>query len=128
MLRCSSLNHWRSRQSEAQSHSDCFSVCAHGCDHTNNEFRSTDYEGLLRKTSLRADAWIGIAKGQGLRANRWVRSQEQYSLELRAFAIADSSLHMHSVHAAELAPQIVALICSSSTGLVLWVPGFKRHY
>ena len=61
-------NHWRTREKEAQlflNYSDCFSICAHGCDHTNHEFRATDYDELLSKNFVaRRDEWSGMATGR----------------------------------------------------------------
>jgi hypothetical protein len=130
-------NHWRTRTKSAQmflSYSDCFSPCAHGCDHTNHEFRSADYEGLLRMTFAARQRMERHRERTGLTSEPlMVCPQEQYSLEaMRAFA--DSR-------------QFVALICTACMprnlpapqirGADLLLPAqdsfygfpvFKRHY
>jgi hypothetical protein len=130
-------NHWRTRTKSAQMflrYSDCFSVCAHGCDHTNNEFRSTDYEGLLRRSFIASRRMDWHREKTGLGSEPlMVCPQEQYSLEaMRAFA--DSR-------------QFLGLVCTACmprnltspeiTGADLLLPAqdsfygfpvFKRHY
>jgi hypothetical protein len=130
-------NHWRSRAKEVQmflKYSDCFSVCAHGCDHTKNEFRSTDYEELVGRNFLARQRMERHRERTGLESDPlMVCPQEQYSLEaMRAFA--DSR-------------RFVALVCTACmprnlnspqiTGADLLLPAqdsfygfpvFKRHY
>jgi hypothetical protein len=130
-------NYWRSRAKDAQifrEYSDCFNLCAHGCDHTNNEFRSTDYEGLLRRNFLARRRMDRHRERTGLASEAlMVCPQEQYSLEaMRAFA--DSR-------------QFIGLICTACMprdlptpqirGADLLLPAqdsfygfpvFKRHY
>jgi hypothetical protein len=130
-------NHWRSKANDARIFLECpeyFSVCAHGCDHTNNELKSADYGELLGKSFVarsrmdRHSERIGI-----MTAPLMVCPQEQYSLEaMRAFS--DSR-------------QFLGLICTACmprnlatpqlTGADLLLPAqdsffgfpvFKRHY
>lgn len=130
-------NYWRTHASDAKmflNYSDCFSVCAHGCDHTNREFRSSDYESLLNKNFTARRRMERLRQRTGL-ANEplMVCPQEQYSLEaMRAFA--DSR-------------QFIGLICTACMprnltspqlrGADLLLPAqdsffgfpvFKRHY
>ncbi len=130
-------NYWRSRAKKAQmfiSYSDCFGICAHGCDHTNNEFRSADYDELLQKNFVARQRMERHARRTGLDSEPFmVCPQEQYSLTaLRAFS--DSR-------------QFVALMCTAciprnlrtpqirAADLLLpaqdsfyGFPIFKRHY
>ena len=130
-------NHWRSRAKDAgifQQYTDCFSVCAHGCDHTSQEFRSSDYQGLLRKNFIARRRMDQHRERTGLASEPlMVCPQEQYSHEaMRAFS--DSR-------------QFLALICTACmprdlarpqiTGADLLFPAqdsffgfpvFKRHY
>ena len=130
-------NYWRSRVSDAKTflrYSDCFSVCAHGCDHTNREFRSTDYESLSNKNFVARQRMERLRQKTGIASEPlMVCPQEQYSLEaMRAFA--DSR-------------QFLGLICTACmprnlpfpqiTGADLLLPAqdsffgfpvFKRHY
>jgi hypothetical protein len=84
-------NVWRSRRSSVRAflhHSDCFSVCAHGCDHTANEFGSADYGMLLRKNFVARARMDRLRHETGI---EWhplmVCPQEKYSREaMRAFA------------------------------------------
>jgi hypothetical protein len=84
-------NVWRSRRSSVKTflhHSDCFSVCAHGCDHTDNEFGSADYGMLLRKNFVARARMDRLRHDTGI---DWdplmVCPQEKYSREaMRAFA------------------------------------------
>ena len=130
-------NHWRSRMKNVnmfRGHADCFSICAHGCDHTRSEFRSADYEGLLRRNFVAKQRMERHRQRTGLGSEPlMVCPQEQYSLEaMRAFS--DSR-------------QFLALICTACmprdlarpqiTGADLLLPAqdsffgfpvFKRHY
>lgn len=130
-------NHWRTRTKNAQmflKYSDCFSPCAHGCDHTHHEFKSADYEGLLRLIFAARQRMERHGERTGLTSEPlMVCPQEQYSLEaMRAFA--DSR-------------QFVGLICTACMprnlpapkirGADLLLPAqdsfygfpvFKRHY
>jgi hypothetical protein len=130
-------NHWRSRAKEAQmflTYSDCFSVCAHGCDHTNNEFRSSDYEELLRRNFIASRRMDRHRERTGLASEPlMVCPQEQYSLEaMRAFA--DSRQFVGVVCTACMprnlpAPQIRgADLLFPAQDSFYGFPVFKRHY
>jgi hypothetical protein len=130
-------NHWRSRASEVRlflNYSDCFSVCTHGCDHTSNEFRSSNYEELLNKNFIASQRMARHRERTQLVSEPlMVCPQEKYSREaMRAFA--DSR-------------QFLALVCTACmprnltspqiTGADLLLPAqdsfygfpvFKRHY
>lgn len=130
-------NHWRSRPSKVnwfRDKLDCFAICAHGCDHTNNEFRSADYDELLQKNFVARQRMDCHARRTGLDSEPFmVCPQEQYSLAaLRAFS--DSR-------------QFVALMCTACVPRNLSTPQiraadlllpaqdsfygfpiFKRHY
>jgi hypothetical protein len=130
-------NYWRSRPKQMQiflNYSDCFAICAHGCDHTNNEFKSSDYERLLRKNFIASQRMEQHAKRTGL---GWeplmVCPQEQYSLEaMRAFA--DSRQFMGLVCTACVprdltSPQITgADLLLPAQDSFFGFPVFKRHY
>jgi hypothetical protein len=130
-------NHWRSRAKEVQmflNYSDCFSVCAHGCDHTNHEFRSTDYEELLRRNFIASRRMDRHRERTGLASEPlMVCPQEQYSLEaMRAFA--DSRQFIGLVCTACM-PRNLASPQLRGADLLLpaqdsffGFPVFKRHY
>ena len=51
-------NYRRTRKQDVRGfldHSESFGICAHGCDHTRNEFRVGDYHDLLRRSQLAAE-------------------------------------------------------------------------
>ena len=84
-------NHWRSRKKNVKlfrDHDDCFSICAHGCDHTDNEFGSSKYQMLLRKTFVARERMERHHSRTGLSCvPLMVCPQERYSLEtMRALA------------------------------------------
>jgi hypothetical protein len=130
-------NHWRSRVKNVnmfREHADCFSICAHGCDHTRSEFRSADYEGLLQRNVVARERMERHRQRTGLGSDPlMVCPQEQYSLEaMRAFS--DSR-------------QFLALVCTACMPRNFSAPGvfgadlllpaqdsffgfpvFKRHY
>ena len=130
-------NHWRSSPAKARmflDHADCFSVCAHGCDHTNKEFGSADYEDLLGR-NFRASQRMGWHRDRtGLAGEPlMVCPQEQYSLEaMRAFA--DSRQFAGLVCTACMprnlsAPQICgADLLLPAQDSFFGFPVFKRHY
>jgi hypothetical protein len=130
-------NHWRSRFKEVQMfrrHSDCFSICAHGCDHTANEFRSTDYDALLRRNFVARERMERHRERTGL-ANEplMVCPQEQYSFEaMRAFA--DSRQFMGLICTACMPRNLSSpRICGADLLLpaqdsFYGFPVFKRHY
>jgi hypothetical protein len=130
-------NHWRSRADKARmflDHLDCFSVCIHGCDHTNKEYGSDDYEDLLGRNFVARRRMEQNRERTGLVCEPlMVCPQEQYSLEAMR-ALADSR-------------QFTGLICTACMPRNLTAPGicgadlllpaqdsyfgfpvFKRHY
>jgi hypothetical protein len=130
-------NHWRSRVKELKlfrDHSDCFSVCLHGCDHTNNEYGFTDYDVLLRKN------FVARARMErhDHRTALWseplmVCPQERYSLEAM-HAFSDSRQFLGLVCTACM-PRNLASPQISAADLLLpaqdsffGFPVFKRHY
>ena len=130
-------NHWRSRQKNVKmflEHSDCFSICAHGCDHTSNEFKSADYEALLHKNFIARQRM----ERHGERTGLWsepllVCPQEQYSLQaIRAFS--DSRQFIGLVCTACMPRNLASPeICGADLLLpaqdsFFGFPVFKRHY
>ena len=130
-------NHWRSRAREIPlflDYSDCFSVCAHGCDHIENEYGSTDYELLLSKNFVVSERMTRHSRRTGLQSEAlMVCPQEKYSMEAMG-AFSDSR-------------QFLGLICTACmprnlaspqlSGADLLLPAqdsffgfsvFKRHY
>ncbi len=130
-------NLWRSRAKNVRmflEHSDCFSICAHGCDHTKREFRSNDYEALLSKNFVARQRMDHHRDRTGLGIEPlMVCPQEQYSLEaMRAFA--DSRQFLGLVCTA-CVPRDLAIpqICGADLLLpaqdsFYGFPVFKRHY
>ena len=130
-------NHWRSRIKDVKmfrEYADCFSICAHGCDHTKNEFRSADYEGLLRKNFVAWQRMKRHRKRTGLGSEPlMVCPQEQYSIEgMRAFS--DSRQFLGLVNTGCM-PRNLATpqICGADLLLpaqdsFFGFPVFKRHY
>jgi hypothetical protein len=130
-------NHWRSRREEAQMflrYSDCFSVCTHGCDHTKNEFKSTDYEGLLNRNFIARQRMERHQERTGLASEPlMVCPQEQYSLEAMC-AFADSRQFVSLICTACMprnlaAPQVRgADLLLPAQDSFYGFPVFKRHY
>lgn len=130
-------NHWRSRAKDVKmfiEHSDCFSVCVHGCDHTNKEFKSANYEALLSKNFVARHRMERHRERTGLGIEPlMVCPQEQYSLEaIRAFS--DSRQFLGLVCTACM-PRNLAAPQLSGADLLLpaqdsffGFPVFKRHY
>ncbi|HUA38732.1 MAG TPA: hypothetical protein VMA35_10110 [Candidatus Sulfopaludibacter sp.] len=130
-------NHWRSRPNQVRlfrDYTSSFSVCAHGCDHTNNEFKSADYEELLRKNFVASQRMEDHAKRIGLDYEPlMVCPQEQYSLEaMRAFA--DSRRFMGLMCTACMPRGLISPQISGADLLLpaqdsfFGFPVFKRHY
>ena len=130
-------NHWRSRAKEVQlfiDHADCFSICAHGCDHTKNEFGSADYASLLRKNVVARERMERHGQRTGLGSEPlMVCPQEQYSLEaMRAFS--DSRQFLGLVNTACIprnltTPQVCAAdLLLPAQDSFFGFPVFKRHY
>jgi hypothetical protein len=90
-------NHWRCRTKDTRifvDYADCFSVCTHGCDHTENEFLTSNYSDLIRKSHLAKVRVDRLTDRTGLGVEPiMVCPQENYSLEaMRAFS--DSRLFL----------------------------------
>ena len=130
-------NHWRSRAKHVQmflNYSDCFNICAHGCDHTDNEFRSTDYEGLLSRSFVARQRMERHRERTGLASQRlMVCPKEQYSLEAMS-AFADSRQFVGLTCTACMprnlpTPQIRgADLLLPAQDSFYGFPVFKRHY
>ena len=130
-------NYWRSRQRSVQKfldHTDCFSICVHGCDHTRNEFRSVDYQDLLGRNFAASERMDRHEQRTGI---PWeplmVCPQEQYSLEgLRAFS--DSRQFLALVNTACMPREGSAnRLCGTdllrpAQDSFFGFPVFKRHY
>ncbi|MEP7072335.1 MAG: hypothetical protein ABI839_08100 [Verrucomicrobiota bacterium] len=130
-------NHWRSRAKELQlflEYSDSFSICVHGCDHTDNEYGLADYEGLLRKNFVGHERMARHARRTGLEAEAlMVCPQEKYSLEaMKAFS--DSRQFLALVNTACMprnlsSPQLTgADLLLPAQDSFFGFPVFKRHY
>jgi hypothetical protein len=130
-------NHWRSRARKVQmflNYSDCFSVCAHGCDHTKSEFLSTDYDELLSRNFVAHERMSRHHRRTGLpSAPLMVCPQEQYSLQAMQ-AFADSRQFIGLVNTACMPRNLVSpAICGADLLLpaqdsFFGFPVFKRHY
>jgi hypothetical protein len=130
-------NHWRSRPKGLRiflEYSDWFSLCAHGCDHTKNEFRSTDYEDLLCKNFAARQRMERHGERTGLKSEPlFVCPQEQYSLQAMQ-AFSDSRQFLGLVCTACM-PRNLAYPQLRGADLLLpaqdsffGFPVFKRHY
>ena len=130
-------NYWRGSPAKARmflDYADCFSVCAHGCDHTNKEFGSADYEDLLGRNFMASQRMGWHRDRTGLAGEPFmVCPQEQYSLEaMRAFA--DSRQFAGLVCTACMPRNLSApRICGADLLLpaqdsFFGFPVFKRHY
>jgi hypothetical protein len=130
-------NYWRIRVSDARpflEHTDCFGLCAHGCDHVKAEFGGLDYEDLVRRVFLARDRLERLYQKTGLRSEPlMVFPQECYSLEaLRA--LADSRQFLGVVNTG-CVPRDAgeSRICGADLLLpaqdaLFGFPVFKRHY
>ncbi len=130
-------NQWRSRAGEIQlflDHSDCFSICVHGCDHTKNEYGLADYQGLLRKNFVARERMDRHSRRTGLPCEPiMVCPQEKYSLEAME-AFSDSRQFLGVVCTAcmprnLLSPQLCgADLLLPAQDYFFGFPVFKRHY
>ena len=130
-------NHSRSRAMQTRmflDHSDCFSICAHGCDHTKKEFGSTDYEDLLSRNFVaRQRMELHRERTQMVCEPLMVCPQELYSLEaMRAFA---DSRQFIGVVCTACMPRNLSAPSMCGADLLLpaqdsffGFPVFKRHY
>ena len=130
-------NYWRSRRRDVRlflDYSDCFSICAHGCDHTRNEFGSSDHASLLRKVFLAQERMERHRQRTGLEsAPLMVCPQEQYSLEAMR-ALSDSGQFVGLVNTACIPRSSTTYqVCAADLLLpaqdaFYGFPVFKRHY
>jgi hypothetical protein len=130
-------NYWRSRSHDVRlflDYADCFSICAHGCDHTRNEFESEDYDLLLRKSLVAAERMERHRHRTGISCDPiMVCPQERYSIEgMRA--LADSRQFIGISNTACIARNLsVPQVCAADLLLpaqdsFFGLPIFKRHY
>lgn len=130
-------NHWRGSAAKARmflDHADCFSLCVHGCDHTNKEYESTDYEDLLARNFTATRRMNRHRERTGMTCEPlMVCPQELYSPEaMRAFA--DSRQFSGLVCTACMPrnlpfPQLYgADLLLPAQDSFFGVPVFKRHY
>lgn len=130
-------NHWRTRAKHAGlflNYADCFGICAHGCDHTNREFRSTNYDQLVRANVIAFQRMEQHRQRTGLVSEPlMVCPQERYSLEaIQAFA--DSRQFLGLVTTACMprnlaSSQITAAeLLRPAQDSFFGFPIFKRHY
>ncbi len=130
-------NHRRTRARHVRifrDYADCFQICAHGCDHTQHEFGSEDYEELVGKNFLARQRMERHAQETGLPSEPvMVCPQEHYSLEaMRAFA--DSRQFVGLVNTGCMprnlaTPQITgADLLLPAQDSFFGFPVFKRHY
>jgi len=130
-------NSWRSRAEEVQvfrEYQDCFSICVHGCDHTDDEYGSVDYDSLLGKNIIAAERMEQHRQRTGLPYEAiMVCPQEKYSLQaMRAFAdggqflglVNTSCLPRNLTNPQVCAADLLFPAQDSSYGF----PVFKRHY
>jgi glycosyltransferase involved in cell wall biosynthesis len=130
-------NSWRSRAKQVRlflDHRDCFNICAHGCDHTNNEYGSEDYDVLLAKNVIAAERMERHRRRTGLSCEElMVCPQEQYSLHaMRAFADSGQFLALVNTSCVPrnlTSPQVCAAdLLLPAQDSFFGFPVFKRHY
>jgi glycosyltransferase involved in cell wall biosynthesis len=130
-------NSWRSRAKQVRlflDHRDCFNICAHGCDHTNNEYGSEDYDVLLAKNVIAAERMEKHRRRTGLSCEAlMVSPQERYSLHAMQ-ALADSGQFLALVNTSCVprnlaSPQVCAAdLLLPAQDSFFGFPVFKRHY
>ena len=131
-------NHWRTRRSNARFflyHSDCISLCAHGYDHTKNEFAVTDRYDLLNRSFGAIERMEFHRQRTGLPYEAlMVYPQEQYSKEA-LWALAESRQFTAVVNTRCIPPVKAPTgeVCGADLLLPAqdsWfgLPILKRHY
>ena len=77
-------------------YSECFSLCVHGCDHTDNEYGSHDYAALCSKNRIALERMTLHERRTGISFERvMVCPQEKCSIEAwKSFAHNDELLGM----------------------------------
>jgi hypothetical protein len=130
-------NFWRSRSEQVsvfRDYQDCFSICVHGCDHTDNEYGSMDYDSLLGKNIAAAERMERHQQRTGLPYEAiMVCPQEKYSLQaMRAFAHGGQFLGLVNTSCLPrnlTGPQVcVADLLFPAQDSFYGFPVFKRHY
>jgi hypothetical protein len=130
-------NHRRTSPERARwflEHSDCFSVCAHGCDHNRNEFSSDDYDDLLHRNFTARERMEVHEKVTGMPCEPvMVCPQEQYSLKgIQAFADSRQFLGLINtgcIPRKMTEPSITgADLLRPAQDAFFGFPVFKRHY
>ena len=130
-------NSWRSRREEVnffKQYQDCFSVCVHGCDHTDNEYGSVDYDSLLGKNIVAVQRMEHQRQRTGMPYESvMVCPQEKYSLEAMQ-AFSDSGQFLGLVNTSCIprnlvSPQVCAAdLLMPAQDSFYGFPVFKRHY
>ena len=130
-------NHWRTRTAEAaffREHSDCFSVCLHGCDHTQGEFASADGGELATRIELAASRMRRHEQRTGI---QWepllVCPQELFSLAaVRAGAETDDVIALVNTRCIPPASAEARVkgsdLLLAATDVPFGLPLLKRHY
>ncbi len=130
-------NHWRTRERNIRRYFGqpaAFSLCAHGCDHSKNEFRSPHYADLLTRSHLAAERMDRQQQRTGMPWDRlMVCPREDYSVEaLQAFADSGQFLGLSNTGCI---PRDMASPVVRGSDLLLpaldafyGFPIFKRHY
>lgn len=130
-------NHWRTRTGSVRlflDHPKVFGICAHGCDHTRNEFRTADYDKMVRKSILAADR---LDRHQQRTGMVWdplmVCPREDYTVEaLQAFA--DSGRFLGLVNSGCIPRDMEAKrvrgvdLLQPAQDALFGFPIFKRYY
>jgi len=130
-------NHWRTRKSPLRTfrdHSDSFGICAHGCDHIKNEFRTTDYHDLLDRGHLAAERMDRHRDRTGM---EWdplmVCPREDYTIDAMR-ALADGGHYLGIVNTGCIPRDLDSKQVRGSDLLqpvqdaFFGFPLFKRHY
>lgn len=130
-------NSWRSSAKRVRvfrEYHDFFSICVHGCDHTDNEYGSVDYDLLLAKNMIAVERMERHRQRTGLPYESiMVCPQEKYSMQaMKAFADAGQFLGLLNTSCLPrnpISPQVCAadLLVPAQDSLYGF-PVFKRHY
>jgi len=130
-------NHWRTQDVALRGFLDYreyFGICAHGCDHIKNEFRTSDYAELLGRSYLAAERMDRHERRTGMRWEHvMVYPREDYTLDALK-ALADSGRYLGVVNTAciprDMETRVVrgADLLSPAQDAFFGFPLFKRHY
>jgi hypothetical protein len=130
-------NFWRGRARQIQlfrQYSDCFSICLHGCDHTDDEYGSDDYQWLLAKSAVAVDRMNQHRGRTGIGCEPiMVFPQESYSCEAIQALSANGQflalLNTRCIPPKSINRQICAAdILVPAQDSLFGFPVFKRHY